>query len=179
MADRQAHYQVQRARIQRQSRNAKRLVGVGGALGAMGAAVAIVGKPPYSRDPNVQKYVGLQSRADSLRSNLESFREDGQAIHPILRTVVDKNTAAEMRTELGGIENQMIDMGIVPGLAEYQNGSQIQTQTSTGLVLISLAAVLAGGYKARSTAMARANLDKQMGFDKIVDKARKNTGDYK
>ena len=165
MADRQTNYQSRMAQIREQSRKAKVMVGTGAALGVTGATIAIAGKAPYSGNPDVQKYAGLESRATSLRKNIESGER-----HPILKTDGIQNEAlSEMRTELEGVETQMAEMGVVPGFAEYERAGQIQNNISLGLVLAGLTAIVAGAFKAKNAYRARVKLDRQTAGEPAAD----------
>jgi len=157
MADRQRNHHAQEAQrnyehrkglIRHHRRNAKILIGAGAAMGVAGAISGLTDISPYRGNADVQTYRGLKSRADSLRGNLECFREDGKAIHPILRTFVDKDMAAEMKTELGGVETQMASLGVIPDVMKYKEWSHKNPNIPSSFILGGLTLIMVGAYEA-------------------------------
>ena len=151
MSGRQTNYQAQRARIKREVETAKILAGSSGVLASGGMAIAAYqGIPPCRKNPDVQAYMGLESRANSLREDIRA----GET-HPILRTGSAQNALPGMRAELGGVETQMAELGVLPDVMKYVEWSKSQSYIPSAFLAASLTVLLASLLKLRKAYLTK------------------------
>ncbi len=157
MADRQTNYQAQRARALRNRNLGIAVAGSGAVLSATFSGIGMASRNPYRGNPDVQKYMGLEKRADSLRDNLASTR------HPMVKPYAKPEAVTAMENELKGAESTMAELGAIPNVLRYEGWSQ--NTNMSGPALGGLVALLCGLVLAKKGSDALYRLEPRVNTD--------------
>lgn len=136
------NYAIHRMEVDRKA--SKLIFGAGVVIGGISGIVGVSNDNPYSGNANVQKYMGLEGRAKSLRGDIKSAKRN-----PMVKSAADPEAVTKMGQELTGIDAQMVQLGTIPDVMRYQGWSESPNNSISSLV--GLALVLIGAYRLMSS----------------------------